>query len=110
MGTEERYPVLTYNMNILQQLQSRHTWCVTLNSTDAIDPKLIHSCHEYEHPLFTMDGISAQQRWHEINGVNQTWFCGAWWRYGFHEDGVWSAKRVADSLRQQQGLPLAMAG
>jgi predicted NAD/FAD-binding protein len=109
-GNEERYPVLTYNMNILQQLQSRHTWCVTLNSTDSIDPKLIHSSHEYEHPLFTLDGIRAQQRWQEINGVNQTWFCGAWWRYGFHEDGVWSAKRVADTLKQQQVLQLAMAG
>jgi predicted NAD/FAD-binding protein len=109
-GNEAQYPVLTYNMNILQHLQSRHTWCVTLNSTDAIDPALIHSSYEYEHPLFTLEGISAQQRWSEINGVNQTWFCGAWWRYGFHEDGVWSAKRVADALRLQQPLTLAMAG
>ncbi len=109
-GEDTQLPVLTYNMNILQHLQSRHTWCVTLNSTDTIDPALIHGIYEYEHPLFTIDGIKAQGRWHEINGVNNTWFCGAWWRYGFHEDGVWSAKRVADGLKFQKPMPMALAG
>jgi len=48
--------------------------------------------------VFTEEGIRAQQRWSEINGVNNTWFCGAYWRNGFHEDGVWSALRVANAL------------
>ncbi|MGV3590455.1 MAG: NAD(P)/FAD-dependent oxidoreductase [Gammaproteobacteria bacterium] len=92
-------PALTYNMNILQGLRSAQTWCVTLNQTEAIrDEHICAVCH-YEHPLFTLDGIAAQQRWDEINGVLDTWFCGAWWRNGFHEDGVWSAQRVATTLR-----------
>jgi predicted NAD/FAD-binding protein len=91
-------PTLTYNMNILQSLQSRKTWCVTLNQTAAIDQRTIRGIYHYEHPLFTMAGVAAQQRWQEVNGVNATWFCGAWWRNGFHEDAVWSAKRVATAL------------
>jgi predicted NAD/FAD-binding protein len=91
-------PTLTYNMNILQSLKSRKTWCVTLNQTAAIDPRMIRGVYHYEHPLFTVAGVAAQQRWQEVNGVNATWFCGAWWRNGFHEDAVWSAKRVATAL------------
>jgi predicted NAD/FAD-binding protein len=91
-------PTLTYNMNILQSLKSRKTWCVTLNQTAAIDQRTIRGVYHYEHPLFTVAGVAAQQRWQEVNGVNATWFCGAWWRNGFHEDAVWSARRVATAL------------
>ena len=45
--------------------------------------------------------MKAQQRWHEINGINNTWFCGAYWRNGFHEDGVWSALRVTREIEKQ---------
>lgn len=100
-------PTLTYNMNILQGLDSRHTWCVTLNQRDAIREDMIMGEYEYEHPVFTLKGIAAQARWHEINGVNRTWYCGAWWRNGFHEDGVYSALRVADAIKA--ALPAAMA-
>lgn len=100
-------PALTYNMNILQRLQSTQTWCVTLNETARIRQECIHSVSEFEHPLFTLQGIAAQQRWREINGHLGTWFCGAWWRNGFHEDGVWSAQRVATALqRVPQARPL----
>ena len=51
-------------------------------------------------PVFTEEGIQAQQRWDEINGVNNTWFCGAYWRNGFHEDGVWSALRVSRMMKE----------
>ena len=82
---------LTYNMNILQSLRSRHTFCVTLNHSAAIAPEKIIKRLVYDHPLFTPAAVAAQQRQHEINGVNRSYFCGAYWRYGFHEDGVVSA-------------------
>jgi len=91
-------PVLTYNMNILQNLESRSTFCVTLNDTDAIDPARILGRFSYSHPVFSRDGVAAQQRWPEVNGVRRTWFCGAYWGNGFHEDGVISALRVARAL------------
>lgn len=82
---------LTYNMNILQSLDAPVPFCVTLNNTAAIDPgKIIHIDH-YEHPVFTPAAVAAQQRHAEINGAMRTWYCGAYWRYGFHEDGVVSA-------------------
>ena len=82
---------LTYNMNILQNLQSRHTFCVTLNRSDAIAPSTIIKRMSYDHPLYTPASVAAQLRHHEINGVNRSYFCGAYWRFGFHEDGVVSA-------------------
>lgn len=82
---------LTYNMNILQSLKSQHTFCVTLNNTEAIDESKIIKRMQYTHPFFTLDGVKAQQRHSEINGCNRVFYCGAYWRYGFHEDGVVSA-------------------
>jgi len=99
--TEAELPKLTYNMNILQGLQSPTTYCVSLNQTEAIDPDKILGTFNYSHPLFTLDGIDAQQRWGEIAGANRTWFCGAYWRNGFHEDGVSSALQVVDSISAQ---------
>ena len=89
---------LTYNMNILQGISAPETFCVTLNDTAAIDPATILGEYRYAHPQFTIDGIAAQERWEEINGVRDTWFCGAYWRNGFHEDGLFSGHRVADAI------------
>jgi predicted NAD/FAD-binding protein len=97
-ATEQSHAVLTYNMNILQGLKSSNTFCVTLNHTQAISPDKILRKFNYSHPVFTLEGMNAQQRWHEINGVNHTWFCGAYWRNGFHEDGVASALRVCKAF------------
>jgi uncharacterized protein len=97
-GNDAQLPTLTYNMNILQRLQSPHTFCVSLNDTAAIDPARILRRHRYSHPVFTAAGLRAQQRWTEINGVHRTWYCGSWWGNGFHEDGVVSAVRVARAL------------
>lgn len=97
-GQDSELPVLTYDMNILQRLDAPHTFCVTLNDTAAIDPSRILGRFRYSHPVFTVEGVTAQQRWGEINGVMRTWYCGAWWANGFHEDGVVSALRVADGL------------
>ena len=89
-GGDDR-ATLTYNMNILQSLKSRSTFCVSLNRTAQIAPDKIIKRLTYHHPLYTPEGVAAQQRQHEVNGVNRTYFCGAYWRYGFHEDGVVSA-------------------
>ena len=92
---------LTYNMNILQGLQSRHTFCVTLNRGESIDPRRVLKRLTYHHPLFTPEGVAAQRRHAEISGVHRTHYCGAYWRYGFHEDGVVSA--LAALQRFEQG-------
>jgi predicted NAD/FAD-binding protein len=85
-------------MNILQGLDARETFCVTLNRTSSIRPSKILGRFNYAHPMFTLAGMKAQQRWQEINTGN-TWFCGAYWHNGFHEDGVNSALRVANAIR-----------
>lgn len=91
-------PVLTYSMNILQGIKSNTEFCVTLNATDKIDPQKILGEYEYSHPEFNPGTIQAQAAWPLINGVNRTWFCGAYWFNGFHEDGVNSALRVVKAL------------
>ncbi len=82
---------VTYNMNILQGIEAPVQFCVTLNHSDAIDPSRIIKTIQYSHPIFTHDALAAQHRHAEINGPRRTYFCGAYWRYGFHEDGVISA-------------------
>ncbi len=91
-------PRLTYNMNLLQGLASPHTYNVTLNADDAIDKTKIIDRFSYAHPQFDLKSYAAQQRWCEINGVNRTWFCGAYWGNGFHEDGVNSALAVVSDM------------
>jgi uncharacterized protein len=82
---------VTYNMNILQGIQSSEPLLVTLNYTDAIAPdKVIKKLH-YRHPLYTLAGAQAQARHAEISGKHRTGYAGAYWRNGFHEDGVVSA-------------------
>lgn len=88
---------LTYNMNILQGLTAPETFCVTLNDRDRINPHKILGNFSYSHPVFSLKAIEAQNRWEEING-GSTWYCGAYWRSGFHEDGVFSALRVVSAL------------
>jgi len=90
--------VVTYNMNILQGIEAPETFCVTLNDTVSINPHKILGQFCYEHPVFSLEAMAAQARWSDINGVNKTWFCGAYWHNGFHEDGVVSALRVANAL------------
>ena len=85
---------MTYNMNILQSLDAEDTYCVTLNNNDFVDDKKVLKTLHYDHPLFTPEGINAQKRKHEISGLNNTFYCGAYWRNGFHEDGVVSALEV----------------
>ena len=95
-----RAVALTYNMNILQSLKSDRTFCVSLNSGDLIDQSKVIKHLNYEHPLFTLSSINAQGRKHEISGKNNTYYCGAYWRNGFHEDGVISALDVCKDFGQ----------
>lgn len=96
--SSQQLPILTYNMNILQGLNSPETFCVTLNAEDRIDPSKVLGRYSYAHPVFTQAALKAQSQWQSINGVNRTWFCGAYWLNGFHEDGVNSALRVSEAL------------
>jgi len=89
---------LTYNMNILQGLYSSKTFCVTLNSSEMINKNKIIKNLSYEHPLFTTNGVNAQKRKREISGQNNTFYCGAYWHNGFHEDGVVSALDVCSQF------------
>lgn len=91
---------VTYNMNILQALKTPRTICLTLNRTEAIDPTRILRRVVYYHPVFTSEAVAAQARHAEIDGVRQTYYCGAYWRYGFHEDGVVSAMNALEHFRQ----------
>jgi len=105
---------VTYHMNRLQSLAADHEFLVTLNRTSAIDPEQIIRTIDYEHPVFTRAGVAAQDRWSEISGRNRTYYCGAYWRWGFHEDGAWSALRVTEQLGGrapglEEALPLAPA-
>ena len=91
-------PTVTYHMNRLQNLQAHEEFCVTLNRTEAIDPAKVVKRVAYAHPVYTTAGVAAQDRHHEISGRDRTHFCGAYWGWGFHEDGVASAVRVAERL------------
>jgi predicted NAD/FAD-binding protein len=86
---------VTYHMNRLQSITSPEQFCVTLNNLDGIDESKIVRKLRYQHPVFTHRSVSAQHRHETVLGPNRTYFCGAYWGYGFHEDGVDSALRVA---------------
>lgn len=93
--------MVTYNMNILQNFDDApETFLVTLNRTQEIDPDKVIDSYNYSHPVFSLEGVKAQQRHHEISGnaasgFGRTHYCGAYWFNGFHEDGVNSGLRVA---------------
>ncbi|KPX79725.1 Uncharacterized protein ALO59_01822 [Pseudomonas amygdali pv. mellea] len=97
-GSEQQSAAVTYDMNILQGIDSDTTFCVSLNQTAAIDPTKILGRYRYAHPQYSLGAIAAQARWEEINGVDHTWYCGAYWANGFHEDGVVSGLRVAQAF------------
>ena len=91
-----RAVALTYNMNILQRLNTDTTFCVTLNKTDSIDPTKILRTFKYSHPQFDKSSLAAQQQRSLICGHEGIHFCGAYWYNGFHEDGVKSALDVCE--------------
>lgn len=94
-------PTVTYNANILQKIQSEQTFCITLNEDDSIDPAKVLAEFEYSHPVFTARREEFQGRHQNFIRRRRTSFCGAYWRNGFHEDGVVSALSVCESF----GIP-----
>jgi uncharacterized protein len=95
---------VTYHMNRLQSLDADEDYCVTLNRTEAIDPERIIRRIAYAHPVYTVEGQAAQRRYDEIGG-GRTHFCGAYWGWGFHEDGVASAHRAAAAAGRREAVP-----
>jgi predicted NAD/FAD-binding protein len=93
---------VTYDMNRLQSLTCSERYMVTLNRTEAIDPAKVIEKIDYAHPVFTKEGITAQARWEEISGADRVHYCGAYWRWGFHEDGCWSAIRACERLLERE--------
>ena len=89
---------LTYWMNNLQSIRSDTDFLVTLNRTQEVDPAKVIRRVQYAHPVFTPEGVAAQRRHSEISGVDRTHYCGAYWRWGFHEDGVVSALRALERV------------
>ena len=87
---------VTYDMNLLQSLPAARRYLVSLNLGDRIDPKRVLARLDYDHPVYTPAGVAAQRRHAEISGRNRSFYCGAYWRHGFHEDGLVSALAVLE--------------
>lgn len=98
LGDTSSGATVTYDLNRLQRLETRRSYCVTLNPQVPIAAEHVLRSMDYTHPLYTRAAVRAQARWAEISGVARTHFCGAYWFYGFHEDGLRSAVRAAGSL------------
>ncbi len=97
---DQKRAVLNYNMNILQGLEADTTFCVTLNATESIVPEKIIDSYEYSHPVFSLQAIAAAKKIEDFNGLNRSWFAGAYLGNGFHEDGVVSGRKVADAINR----------
>lgn len=100
---------VSYCMHLLQGLPGDTPLVVTLNRTDAIDPARILRRRSYRHPVYNHASVAAQARRHEIQGVNRTWFAGAYWGWGFHEDGMRSGVDVARALGVDWPVATAMS-
>jgi predicted NAD/FAD-binding protein len=94
---------LHYLINRLQPLPWRTRVIVSLNPTRQIDPAKVLGAWDYDHPVFDASALAAQRRVPTIQGGARTWYCGAWTRYGFHEDGLMSAHAVVEGLRRRWG-------
>lgn len=104
---------LTYDMNVLQSLSTRRRYLVSLNMTDAIDERCVLKMFSYSHPVYTPGAVAAQKRHAEISGPRRSFYCGAYWRYGFHEDGVVSGLTVLEQFTRWENdakLPLQRVG
>lgn len=101
-GSRESAAVcLHYLINRLQPLPFRTPVVVSLNPVSEPRADTIHGEYDYAHPVFDAAAIAAQQRVPSLQGEAHTWFCGAWTRYGFHEDGLMSGLAVVDGLRKR---------
>ncbi len=90
---------VSYWMNLLQSLPGDTQFITSLNQTHRVDPEKILLKRHYAHPVIDVASRAAVQRWSEINGQQRTWFCGAYWGWGFHEDGARSAAHVVENIQ-----------
>ena len=107
-----RHVAVTYNMNILQGLDTKQQYCVTLNNDRRIDPAKVLRRIQYQHPVYSKEAVVAQSRQAELN-TDRTFYCGAYWRNGFHEDGVVNALNAVNHFEealQNAELPPRRAG
>ena len=95
---DQQVPVLTYYSNRLQDLTSASDYCITLNADEAIDPARVIASFDYWHPVFDSAALQAQRLRHQVDGRLNTHYAGAYWGYGFHEDGVQSAIAATEPL------------
>jgi predicted NAD/FAD-binding protein len=98
LGAGDHAPSITYDLNRLQGITGPVQYCVTLNPSVPLDERTVIGRYTYHHPRMTTGAIAAQGRWRSVSGVGGIHYCGAYWRYGFHEDGLLSAIRVAADL------------
>jgi len=98
---------LTYWMNCLQPIPESDPMFVTLNSRAPIDEHLIYDTVEFRHPVYDLPALAAQGAIRAMNGDNGTWFCGAWMKNGFHEDGYGSAIDVVEAMAARDGAAVA---
>lgn len=104
LATPQDAVAITYDMNVLQSLTTPHRFFVSLNYASAIDPSSIIRRIQYSHPVYLPAGVAAQRRHREINGTGNTYYCGAYWRNGFHEDGVVSAETAMEHFNKDNGV------
>jgi uncharacterized protein len=104
-----RVCTVSYSMNLLQGIESEDPLIVTLNPTRAVDPRRILRQISYHHPLYSHEAVAAQGRKAEIQGQRRSWFAGAYWGWGFHEDGLRSAVEVAEAIQHGSASPRARA-
>jgi uncharacterized protein len=97
---EHEQCAVTYWMNLLQGIEAPVEFLVSLNCNDRIDPNKVIKRLQYEHPVYTHQTVANQNRRADINGANRSYFCGAYWGFGFHEDGLRSAVDVAELIAQ----------
>ncbi|PKM15881.1 MAG: dehydrogenase [Gammaproteobacteria bacterium HGW-Gammaproteobacteria-2] len=97
-GNDSAACSVSYCMNVLQSIASPEPFIVSLNRSDAIDPNRVIARMDYQHPVYTHASVAAQGQRARINGHNHTWYCGAYWGFGFHEDGLRSGVEVAQAL------------
>lgn len=105
-GDEAAAPsaAVTYDLTRLQRIPAPGRLLVTLNRSAAIEPSRVLGRFHYRHPAYTLESLSAQRQWDLLNGRRRTYYCGAYWRYGFHEDGAYSGVRVAQRLGVDEDL------
>ena len=101
-GASADTATLTYRLRSLQGIEASEEILVTLNQDEFIDESKVLGRFDYAHPVFDVAAIAAQGRHDELNGDRHTWYCGAYWTYGFHEDGLQSALKVCRKMAGEQ--------